>query len=111
MMAVVIWWQHIAQRPAFFSAEPLTTYVGLQLCPSFAPDGERVAFSWEGEKQDNFDIYVKQIGVETPLRLTSDSSPDLSPAWSPNGRSIAGIRISPNTRAELLLIPSLVGGP
>jgi eukaryotic-like serine/threonine-protein kinase len=111
VMALVISRQHTAQQQALLSAEPLTSYVGLQLCPSFAPDGERVAFSWEGERQDNFDIYVKQIGVETPLRLTSDPSPDLSPAWSPNGRSIAFVRISPNTRAELLLIPSLVGGP
>jgi eukaryotic-like serine/threonine-protein kinase len=111
VMAVVIWRQHRAQQPAFLSAEPLTSYVGIQLCPSFAPDGERVAFSWEGEKQDNFDIYVKQIGIETPLRLTSDPSPDLSPAWSPNGRSIAFIRVLANDRAGLLLIPSLVGGP
>jgi eukaryotic-like serine/threonine-protein kinase len=111
VMAVIIWRQHTAQQPAFLSAEPLTSYVGLQLCPSFAPDGERVAFSWEGEKQDNFDIYVKQIGIETPLRLTSDPSPDLSPAWSPNGRSIAFIRVLAKDRAGLLLIPSLVGGP
>jgi tRNA A-37 threonylcarbamoyl transferase component Bud32 len=111
MMAVIIWWQHRArQQPAFFSAEPLTSYVGPQLCPSFAPDGERVAFSWEGEKQDNFDIYVKQLGVETPLRLTSDPGPDLSPAWSPNGRTIAFVRVLPNERAELLLIHSLMGG-
>jgi eukaryotic-like serine/threonine-protein kinase len=111
VMGVVIWRQHTTQQPAFLSAEPLTSYVGLQVSPSFAPDGERVAFSWEGEKQDNFDIYVKQIGVETPLRLTGDPSPDLSPAWSPNGRSIAFIRVLPNDRAEILLIPSLVGGP
>jgi eukaryotic-like serine/threonine-protein kinase len=111
VMAVVKWRQHTAPQPAFLSAEPLTSYVGLQLCPSFAPGGERVAFSWEGEKEDNFDIYVKQIGVETPLRLTSDPSPDLSPAWSPNGRSIAFIRVLPHDRAEILLIPSLMGGP
>jgi Tol biopolymer transport system component len=111
VMAVIIWRQHTVHPPAFLSAEPLTTYVGLQLCPSFAPDGERVAFSWEGEKQDNFDIYIKQIGIETPLRVTTDPRPDLSPAWSPNGRSIAFVRISANNKAELLLIPSLVGGP
>jgi eukaryotic-like serine/threonine-protein kinase len=110
VIPAVLWRHHTAQQPAFLSAEPLTSYVGLQLCPSFAPDGERIAFSWAGEKQDNFDIYVKQIGIETSLRLTSDPSPDLSPAWSPNGRSIAFIRVLANDRAGVLLIPSLLGG-
>src|SRR5581483_11685142 len=53
-------------RPAstqpYYSAVPLTSEEGAQLGPSFSPNGDRVAFSWEGEKQDNFDIYVKQIG-------------------------------------------------
>ena len=30
--------------------------------PSFSPDGNKVAFVWNGEKEDNYDIYVKQIG-------------------------------------------------
>jgi eukaryotic-like serine/threonine-protein kinase len=50
LIGVMAGGSHTPQQPAFLSAEPLTTYVGLQLCPSFAPDGERVAFSWEGEK-------------------------------------------------------------
>ena len=41
---------------------PLTTYPGSERSPSFSPDGNQVAFSWNGEKQDNYDIYVKQIG-------------------------------------------------
>lgn len=66
--------------PLFCTSVPLTNYVGSQICPYFAPDGERVAFSWDGERQDNFDIYVKQVGEGTLLRLTSDPRPDLSPA-------------------------------
>lgn len=99
-----------AAAPAYYSAVPLTSEAGAQLCPSFAPDGERVAFSWDGEKQDNFDIYVKQIGGGAPLRLTSDPRPDVSPAWSPDGRSIAFIRFSADNTGEVLLIPELSGG-
>jgi Tol biopolymer transport system component len=100
-----------SQSPVFYSSIPLTSNVGSEICPSFAPDGERVAFAWDGEKQDNFDIYVKQIGDGTLLRLTIDPKPDLSPAWSPDGRTIAFLRLNSEERAEVLLIPSLAPGP
>ena len=90
---------------------PLTSYVGSEICPSFAPDGERVAFAWDGEKQDNFDIYVRQIGDGTLLRLTSDPKPDLSPAWSPDGRTIAFLRFNSDDRAEVLLMSSVAASP
>ena len=37
----------------------LTSYPGSELQPCFSPDGSQVAFSWDGEKGNNFDIYVK----------------------------------------------------
>ena len=45
---------------------PLTSYAGFEQSPSFSPDGNQVVFSWDGEKQDNFDIYLKLIGSPTP---------------------------------------------
>jgi Tol biopolymer transport system component/DNA-binding winged helix-turn-helix (wHTH) protein len=68
---------------------PLTTFTGVESQPAFSPDGTRVAFAWDGERGDNFDIYVKAVGNVTPLRLTNDSSSDTLPAWSPDGRQIA----------------------
>jgi serine/threonine protein kinase len=49
------------------AAVPLTTYPGFQTQPSLSPDGHQVAFVWNGEKQDNFDIYLKVIGCCSPL--------------------------------------------
>jgi DNA-binding winged helix-turn-helix (wHTH) protein len=48
-------------RPAsddstMYAGRPLTTYPGSEIAPSFSPDGDRVAFSWDGENQNNFDI-------------------------------------------------------
>src|SRR5262245_25094081 len=42
---------------------PLTSYPGVEEWPSFSLDGSQVAFSWNGDKQDNYDIYVKLIGT------------------------------------------------
>jgi Tol biopolymer transport system component len=96
---------------ATLTAVPLTTYPGFQGEPSFSPDGNQVAFVWDGEKQDNPDIYVKLIGTGgPPLRLTTDPSDDNSPAWSPDGRFIAFLRDLPTGKSAVLLIPAL-GGP
>jgi eukaryotic-like serine/threonine-protein kinase len=89
---------------------PLTTFPGFQGEPSFSPDGNQVAFGWDGNKQDNEDIYVKLIGTSgPPLRLTNDPLPDHGPAWSPDGRFIAFLRES-REKSEVILIPAL-GGP
>src|SRR5262249_8915442 len=60
---------------------PFTSYPGEERQPTFSPDGNQVAFSWNGEKRDNFDIYVKLIGSETQLRLTTAPEADTDPAW------------------------------
>src|SRR6266849_5750834 len=49
---------------------PFTSYPGRQINPAFSPDGKQVAFAWNGEKGDNFDIYVKLVDAGTPLKLT-----------------------------------------
>ena len=88
---------------------PLTSFLGQQDEARFSPDGNQIAFAWDGEKEDNWDIYVKLIGVEKPLRLTTDPGEDFSPAWSPDGRYIAFFR---HTEREdgIYVVPAL-GGP
>ena len=90
-------------------AVPLTSYPGNESSPSFSPDGTQVAFAWDGEKQDNSDIYVKQIGVEPPYRLTNDPAMDYSPAWSPDGRFIAFLREVSTGKTTIMLTPQRGG--
>ena len=92
-------------------AVPLTTLPGVVRYPSFSPDGDRVAFTWTGVRQDNPDVYVQQIRSGSPLRLTSDPANDYNPVWSPDGRWIAFLRSQSDVnRSELRLIAPL-GGP
>ena len=71
---------------------PLTSYPGTEDMPSLSPDGNYVAFRWDGDAEDNFDIYVKLVGPGNPLRLTTDPAPDLLPKYSPDGNWIAFLR-------------------
>jgi dipeptidyl aminopeptidase/acylaminoacyl peptidase len=85
---------------------PFTAYRGWADTPSISPDGKQVAYGWQGETQDNSDIYIKQIGSETPRRLITDSHYDYSPAWSPDGLSIAFLRELSPGKVVLMLIPA-----
>ena len=108
------WWLRF-HRPAASAGlapktVPLTSYLGNECCASFSPDGNQVAFVWDGQGQDNQDIYVKLIGTEHAVRLTNDPAPDYSPAWSPDGRYIAFLRDLPGSKAGVFLVPA-IGGP
>jgi eukaryotic-like serine/threonine-protein kinase len=81
---------------------PLTS-TGTANYPAFSADGKLIAYSAAGS-DGNIDIYVQQIGAGSPLRLTTDPGPDVSPVFSPDGRYIAFSR-----RATLILIPALGG--
>jgi Tol biopolymer transport system component/serine/threonine protein kinase len=89
---------------------PLTSFPGDERWPDFSPDGNQIAFMWNGERGDNADIYVIMIGSGTPLRLTTDPAPDYAPAWSPDGRQIAFLRIVDRGTIAVMLVPPL-GGP
>ena len=53
-------------------------------------------------------IYIKQIGEEPPSRLTDTKAKNFSPAWSPDGKWIAFLRLT-STQAALVLIPQRGG--
>ncbi len=93
-----------------FTPIPLTSYRGIETHPSFSPDGNQVAFSWNGENEHVFDIYVKLIGPGAPLRLTSNPVNSYWPSWSPAGNAIAFLRGSSEDEFSVVVVPAL-GGP
>jgi Tol biopolymer transport system component len=89
---------------------PFASYSGTEGLPAFSPDGNQIAFLWNGGSGNDFQIYVKQIGEAAPLRLTKSSGQIMTgPVWSPDGQRIAFMRCT-ETRGAVFLIPSL-GGP
>jgi Tol biopolymer transport system component len=105
-------WRFLPRNPTrlAWKVVPVTAYPGLEQYPSFSPDGKQVAFTWNGEKQDRFDVYVKLLGPGPPLRLTHDPAEELFPTWSPDGRWIAFLRTIHGATRAVYIIPSL-GGP
>ena len=88
---------------------PLTAMSGSESRPAFSPDGRQIAFAWNGEGQDNVDIYVKLVGSSEVRRLTTDPGIDQAPAWSPDGRQIAYVRFEPPYRSHVRVMSSLGG--
>jgi Tol biopolymer transport system component/DNA-binding winged helix-turn-helix (wHTH) protein len=111
LISAVVWriiFKHSSALP-LLKITPFTSFVGRETQPSFSPDGNQIAFAWDGENGANSDIYIKQVGTEALLRLTTDPAEDIDPLWSPDGRSIAFTRFKGES-AELYLISPL-GGP
>ena len=84
---------------------PVTSLPNSEVDPNLSPDGKWVAFAWDGESGDNFDIYVKQLDVGAGhLRLTTDAAEDRAPAWSPDDQEVVFVRRHGN-EAVAILVP------
>jgi Tol biopolymer transport system component/DNA-binding winged helix-turn-helix (wHTH) protein len=106
-------WYSIFRSASTSSIRPMKVvtfagFPGKEVDTSFSPDGNQIAFTWNGEKEDNWDVYVMLIGAEKPLRLTTNPAVDRGPAWSPNGRYIAFHRHSKGEDA-IFIVPALSG--
>jgi Tol biopolymer transport system component len=103
-VAALIWFT----KPAL-KAVPIVNLPGDVDMASFSPDARSVAFRWDAARHQNGDIYALRLSSNSLRRLTYSADEDYSPAWSPDGRSIAFLRVS-GQDTLLMLVPA-EGGP
>jgi Tol biopolymer transport system component/DNA-binding winged helix-turn-helix (wHTH) protein len=104
------------QRIVPFTADP-----GVETMPAFSPDGKQIVFvrterdpqPWRGfwkEYVGPATLCLKTVDAGTELHLTSGSSSDALPAWSPDGQQIAFFRRTATGDLGYYVVSS-VGGP
>lgn len=102
----------VAQTFNLAEPYPITTHPEADLMPALSPDGKWIAYVSRANK--NYDIWVKprlsfdsnnkegRGGLATPL--TTHTSDDYSPAWSPDGKSLAFISRRDDAEGDLYLL-------
>lgn len=112
------WFSHRTNEARSFatlSVTPLTTYPGWEDYGAISPDGQKIAFTWDQGNTGASHIFVKQIGAEEPLPLTTlQGLADFSPVWSPDGAYLAFVRMPQSLdfvdpTAEVMVMPALGG--
>ena len=88
---------------------PVTSFPGWEIDPALCPTGTMVAFAWDGQAGDNFDIYIRSLEDSSQSHLTTDAAAERSPAWSPDCQRIAFVRIQ-NGRRVVVVVPAPLGG-
>ncbi|HEX8747712.1 MAG TPA: hypothetical protein VF717_10980, partial [Pyrinomonadaceae bacterium] len=93
--------------PALLKARQVTSWAGLDVFPSFSPDGNAIVYS--SDHTGSFEVYIKQL---TPggreIQLTSDGQQNLQPVWSRDGKLIA---YHSNKRGGIWVVPAYGGMP
>lgn len=64
---------------------------------AFSPDGARLAVIKRDIDSDAQDVWTFDVETGKGRAITSDSTPDAAPVWSPDGKSIAYVSVRENT--------------
>lgn len=99
-----------APSPPAAQVRPELTLVGNQFEPRLSPDGEHLAFAWQGAESASWDIWLQPIGADNPVRVTDHADPERLTAWSPDGQRLAFVRFSPQQKTCGIFSVPIVGG-
>jgi TolB protein len=80
----------------------VTSHAGIDISPSFAPDGQRLVFA--SNRDGSLQIYRTDMQGTSPVRLTHDGEFNTAPAWSPRHDTIAYLGRSNDRGLDLYTI-------
>ena len=66
--------------------------------PRLSPDGTQIALQRVDVLRNNPDIWVEDLERQTRVRVTTASTPDIQPVWSPDGRQLVYVTGHPPGR-------------
>lgn len=95
---------------AVLSVAPVTRLTGKEYQPAISPDGSAVAFVWQESERALPGIWVQKIGEPTPRQLSAPGFSWSSPAWSPDGKRIACLRLGVSS-GEIVILTVEGGAP
>lgn len=100
----------VAGKPASPSANYrlITSVPGIESNPSLSPDAALVAYVATPPGQRRTAILVQTTDPSPPRQLSHPEGEawDSAPAWSPNGREIAFLRVVPGQDCKVMVMPS-----
>ncbi len=75
--------------------------------PALSPDGATLIYS---RGRSSLDLYMRSTRDGAPVRLTSDSGDEYSPAWSPKGDRIAFVKSDETGAPCRIMVMTIPGG-
>lgn len=107
---VAIWGLRPAPAaPPMMRFSAVTNFTGMDVQPSFSPDGRSIAFV--SNRGGQLDIWVGLITGGSPVRITDDPNLKGRPHWSPDGSKILYSRLNESGLWDIWSVPSLGGTP
>ncbi len=92
------------------SVAPITRLAGKEYQSAISPDGSAVVFVWQESERALPGIWVQKMGEATPRQLSAPGYSWSSPAWSPDGKRIACLRLGVSS-GEIVILPAEGGAP